>query len=95
MTLNELILQTVQENSGGLKLMKLVTDVLVWMNERPTDITDATDADIPNLLYDRVAELEAAGTLGTVKYAFPMGGETVREKQFIFFPLDGVGQSHS
>lgn len=87
MTFNEAIVQIVKQNSGGVKLTTLVTEMLVVLHrEKQIDDVqfDVSDTFL-ELLTDRLAELESVGKIGILKYSFPMGGDTVREKQFIYF----------
>lgn len=96
-TLRDLILAVLQDNSGGVKMTKLITEVVTLAAGKPSEISDLRiiDGDTSpflNALNTKLAEMETADEIGLLVYGWDMDrGELdgmVREKTFIYTPLE-------
>lgn len=95
MKFEDLILGILHDNSGGLKMTKLVTEVVTHCHESDdvvvelADLLDSNEDTIPfvDLLSLKLAEMEQASTIRMLQYAWPMGSETTRVKSFVYLPL--------
>ena len=98
MTFEELILAILQDNSGGVKMTTLITEIIGRAQELFRSGTPIKEFDgllvikdgrspFIDALDQKLEEMEAANKLGLLLYGLPMGGDLVREKTFIYLPL--------
>lgn len=74
--MKEFILQCLHDNSGGIKFMDLLVQVLSWCHEN----------DQPTLFPEELLKTIKEMGLGILEYGWDMGG-IVRMKQFIYTPV--------
>ncbi len=100
MTFEDMILNIVQENSGGVKMTKLIADVFVLLErlskaEAPKEFDNLPilgkesgefTSPFLDVLDCKLEEMEAAGKIGLLRYGWDMGGG-VRAKTFIYCPI--------
>ena len=79
----DLILKILRDNSGGVKMTKLVVEVI----DPPADFVGDFPSSFLCSLTDKLEEMQKSGKLGLLNYAYPMGGGCVREKTFVYLPL--------
>ena len=88
MTFDELILIILHDNSGGVKMTTLITEVVVRAQELSKsgksieefkELLLMKDGRSPfiDALDQKLEEMEAAGKLGLLHYGWPMGDEVV------------------
>ena len=97
MNFQDLILTILDSHSGGVKITELIVDVIVGLKKLHEDGTPLKEGELlvikddnsPFLdaLNKRLKRMESEGKLGLLEYGWPMGGEVVREKTFVYLPL--------
>ncbi|MHA2279579.1 MAG: hypothetical protein ACXAC5_01625 [Promethearchaeota archaeon] len=94
MTFEDLILNILDANSGGVKMTKLVTEVVCYCREQTCPeleglllMSESERSPFLDALDRKLEEMEAAGKLGLLHYAWPMTDDLVRQKTFVYLPL--------
>lgn len=101
MTLADLILVILDQNSGGVKETKLITEIVarscefapgVLVKEFEELQSDQPDGDhwtrrFLDMLDRKLKEMETSGKIGLLNYAWPMG-DVERRKTFVYLPSD-------
>ena len=91
MTTKEAIKEIVLKNSGGVKIVQLIVDIVSMYHERGISDFDIDSYDhdrMMNYLYRTIDELG----FKVLKYSYPMVGDIgiegnlVREKEFVYIP---------
>ncbi|KKK95709.1 hypothetical protein LCGC14_2670090 [marine sediment metagenome] len=91
LTFELLILDILYDNSGGMKMTALIVDIIARVKELSEAGTPIAEfAGFVDALNRKLEEMEVAGKLCLLHYGHPMGGGSVREKIFVYFPLAGM-----
>lgn len=96
MTFDELILAILHENSGGVKMCHLVTELIVRVHKLSKQ--DKLVGDLKKLangvvrfmtvaIDDKLEEMQVDGKIGLLNYSWPLDREIVRQKTFVYLPL--------
>lgn len=104
MRLEELILIILNENSGGIKMIQLITEIIARTCEYPkTDVLQLFNEDLQfdeadathwtrrflDALNRKLEEMRASGKIGLLKYAWTMGETAEIAREKIFVYLSG------
>jgi len=103
MTLRELILKIIHDNSGGIKMTGLITEVSVRaieLSKSGAPIEEIDDllvvanntSPFLDFLDDKLKEMQQDGEIGLLTYDWKMGN-VVREKVFVYTPAVSVSQT--